>query len=154
MQTHKVRLLQSLGHNQPEQSGESCNQIARYIRLTELLCDILQLVDDKKLALNTAVELSYLPQEEQQLLLVQMEQLAAIPSLAQAVKLKKYCQEGNLTEPVMESILTEENAKPFQVTLKKDNLQQYFPTSYTPKQMEQVIIDLLKNWHSKNTDAQ
>ena len=123
-----------------DESGENYKQVQRYIRLTELLKELLQMADDKKLPFNTAVELSYLTEDEQRELLGMMEELSAVPSL------KKYSQEGKLGRDVMDAILTEEHSAPVQVTLKKEKLKQYFPNSYTPKQMEDVIISLLETW--------
>ena len=125
-----------------DESGENYKQVQRYIRLTELLKELLQMADDKKLPFNTAVGLSYLTEE----LLGMMEELSAVPSLEQAKRLKKYSQEGKLGRDVMDAILTEEHSAPVQVTLKKEKLKQYFPNSYTQKQMEDVIISLLETW--------
>ncbi len=129
-----------------QEMGESRKQVQRYIRLTELLPELLQMVDDKKLAFNPAVELSYLTQEEQGALLELINELSCVPSLEQAVRLKKYSQEGKLGRHVMDAILTEERSVPVQVILKKEKLKQYFPNSYTPKQMEDVIVSLLETW--------
>lgn len=133
-----------------DQSGESRNQIQRYIRLTELAPILLSMVDEKKLAFNTAVELSYLLIEEQQLLLEKIEELSVIPSMAQATKLKKYSGEGNLTDTVIDVILSEGSEKPVQVTLKANRLTQYFPKNYTTEEMEETIIKLLEEWKRKN----
>ena len=112
-----------------QEMGESRKQVQRYIRLTELLPELLQMVDDKKLAFNPAVELSYLTQEEQGALLELINELSCVPSLEQAVRLKKYSQEGKLGRHVMDAILTEERSVPVQVILKKEKLKQYFPNS-------------------------
>ena len=133
-----------------DESGENYKQVQRYIRLTELLAEILQMADDKKLPFNAAVELSYLTKEEQGQLLEFMGRLAVIPSLEQARRLKKYSQEGELNRDVMEAVLTEERAAPVQVTLKKERLRQYFPRSYTQAQMEEVIFSLLETWKKDN----
>ncbi|WP_251496563.1 ParB/RepB/Spo0J family partition protein [Otoolea muris] len=132
-----------------ENAGENYKQVQRFIRLTELLPRLLQMVDDKKLPFNPAVELSYLTREEQEMLLALMEKLAAVPSLEQAKRLKKYSREGKLGADVMDAILTEERPVPVQVTLKNDRLKKYFPQSYTQKQMEQVIFSLLEAWKTK-----
>lgn len=129
-----------------ENSNDSARNIHRFIRLTELLPDLLQMVDDKKLPFNPAVELSYLSQTEQEILLELMTKLAVIPSLEQAKRLKKYSQDGKLDENVMDAILTEERPKAVQVTLKSDKLKQYFPKTYTQMQMEEVIFSLLDTW--------
>lgn len=133
-----------------ENSNDSARNIHRYIRLTELLPDLLQQVDDKKLAFNPAVELSYLTQEQQNCLLEAMTRLEISPSLAQAGRLKKYSQDGKMDENVIDAILSEESVQPVKITLKNDRLKQYFPQSYTQKQVEEVIFDLLETWHKQN----
>lgn len=134
-----------------ENSNDSARNIHRFIRLTELLPELLQMVDDKKLPFNPAVELSYLTQEQQGELMEVMGELQAVPSLEQAKRLKKYSQEGKLDRNVMDAILTEERPTPVQVTLKNDRLKQYFPQTYTAKQMEEVIFSLLETWKTQNT---
>ena len=129
-----------------QETGESRKQVQRFIWLTFLLTELLQMVDDKKLPFNTAVELSYLTEEEQRILLELMKELDSVPSLEQAVRLKKYSQEGKLGRDVMDAILTEERPVPVQVTLKSEKLKQYFPASYTQKQMQEVIFSLLETW--------
>ena len=131
-------------------SGDSQPQIYRYIRLTYLIPEILNMVDEGKLALRPAVELSYLPENEQHTLLDAMMRENCILSQAQAVKMRKFSQEGKLTVAVIEGILTSEHAAPIQVTLKKDRLKQYFPPTYTAQQMEEVIISLLDTWRMQN----
>ncbi len=133
-----------------ENAGESYKQVQRFIRLTELHPRFLQMVDDKKVPFNPAVELSYLTLAEQEVLLGVMEELSAVPSLEQAKRLKKYSQEGKLGVDVMDAILTEERPVPAQVTLKNDRLKKYFPKSYTPKQMEEVIFSLLETWKTEH----
>lgn len=134
-----------------ENSNDSARNIHRFIRLTQLLPELLQMVDDKKLSFNPAVELSYLTQEQQGELMGIMGELQAMPSLEQAKRLKKYSQEGKLDRNVMDAILTEERPAPVQVTLKNDRLKQYFPQTYTAKQMEEVILSLLETWKIQNT---
>lgn len=134
-----------------ENSNDSARNIHRFIRLTELLPELLQMVDDKKLSFNPAVELSYLTREQQGELMGIMGELQAVPSLEQAKRLKKYSQEGKLDRNVMDAILTEERPAPVQVTLKNDRLKQYFPQTYTAKQMEEVIFSLLETWKTQNT---
>ena len=129
-----------------ENSNDSARNIHRFIRLTQLLPELLQMVDDKKLSFNPAVELSYLAREQQGELMGIMGELQAVPSLEQAKRLKKYSQEGKLDRNVMDAILTEERPAPVQVTLKNDRLKQYFPQTYTTKQMEEVIYMLLGQW--------
>lgn len=133
-----------------EQSGESHEQIRKYIRLTYLIPEILNIVDEGKLALRPAVELSYLPENEQHFLLDAMSRENCIPSQAQAVKMRKFSQDGKLTVAVIEGILSAERTAPIQVTLKKDRLKQYFPPSYTAQQMEEVILSLLDTWRMQN----
>ena len=134
-----------------ENSNDSARNIHRFIRLTQLLPELLQMVDDKKLSFNPAVELSYLTREQQGELMEIMGELQAVPSLEQAKRLKKYSQEGKLDRNVMAAILTEERPTPVQVTLKNDRLKQYFPQTYTAKQMEEVIFSLLETWKTQNT---
>lgn len=134
-----------------ENSNDSARNIHRFIRLTELLPELLQMVDDKKLSFNPAVELSYLTREQQGELMGIMGELQSVPSLEQAKRLKKYSQEGKLDRNVMDAILTEERPTPVQVTLKNDRLKQYFPQTYTTKQMEEVIFSLLETWKTQNT---
>lgn len=134
-----------------ENSNDSARNIHRFIRLTQLLPELLQMVDDKKLSFNPAVELSYLAREQQGELMGIMGELQAVPSLEQAKRLKKYSQEGELDRNVMDAILTEERPAPVQVTLKNDRLKQYFPQTYTTKQMEEVIFSLLETWKTQNT---
>ncbi len=129
-----------------QETGESRKQVQRFIRLTFLLTEVLQIVDDKKLPFNTAVELSYLTQKEQGILLELMKELAVVPSLEQGKRLKKYSQEGKLGRDVMDAILTEERPVSAQVTLKSEKLKKYFPASYTQKQMQDVIFSLLETW--------
>ncbi len=129
-----------------ENSNDSARNIHRFIRLTELLPELLQMVDDKKLPFNPAVELSYLTKEEQGQLLELMGKLSVMPSLEQAKRLKKYSQEGKLGRDVMDAILTEERPAAVNVTLKSERLKQYFPKSYTQAQMEEVIFSLLETW--------
>lgn len=131
-----------------EQVGESRNQIKRFIRLTELDSKLLTMVDNKKIAFNPAVELSFLKKEEQNTLLEVMEMEDTAPSISQAQRLKKYSQEGKLTETVIDAILTEEKGAADKVTLKGVKLKKYFPSSYTPAQIEKVIFELLDNWKS------
>ena len=133
-----------------EQIGESKNQIYRYIRLTHLIPEILSMVDEKKIAFNPAVELSFLKDEEQIDLLEAMDMEQATPSLSQAQRLKKFSNEGKLSLEVMSAIMSEEKKGDLdKVTLTGDKLKRYFPKSYTPKQMEETIIKLLEGWHKK-----
>lgn len=137
-----------------EQIGESRNQIQRYIRLTELSPELLQMVDEKKIAFNPAVELSYLKPEEQTVLLDEIAKQEATPSLSQAQRLKKYSQDGKLDTNVIDAIMTEEKQMVEKVTLQGDRLKKYFPKSYTPKQMEDTIFKLLEQWQHKRQHEQ
>ena len=138
-----------------QQIGESKNQIFRFIRLTELIPPLLDMVDERKIAFNPAVELSYLKPEEQVELLDAMDSEQATPSLSQAQRLKKFSQEGHLSIDVMRAIMSEEKKNELdRVTLTSDKLHKYFPKSYTPQQMEQVILKLLEGWHHRRQQAQ
>ena len=138
-----------------EQAGSSRNQVQRYIRLTELIPELLSMVDEKKIAFNPAVELSYLKSEEQLLLIDAMDTEQATPSLSQAQRLKKFSAEGNCTLEAMCAIMSEEKkGEPDKVTLTGDKIRKYFPKNYTPQQMEATIIKLLEGWHKKRTQDQ
>ena len=137
-----------------DQVGESRNQIQRFIRLTQLIPPLLDMVDEKKIAFNPAVELSYLKPQEQTELLDAMESEQATPSLSQAQRLKKFSQEGRLSLDVMRAIMSEEKKHDLdRVTIGRDKLQKYFPKSWTPAQMETQIIKLLESWHRKRQQA-
>ena len=138
-----------------QQAGESRNQVQRFIRLTELISELLDLVDERKLAFNPAVEVSYLKQDEQRMLLEAMDAEQTTPSLSQAQRLKKFSQEGRLTEEAMSAIMSEEKKSEMdKVTLRSDTLHKYFPKSYTPKQMEQTIIRLLDVWKQRQKNQE
>ena len=131
-------------------SNDSMTQVKRYIRLTELIPELLDMVDEKKIAFNPAVELSYLKKEEQQGFLEAMDYAQTTPSLSQAQRLKKFSQEGKCSLDAMCAILSEEKKnEQDRVTIKNDVLRKYFPKSYTPKQMEDTIIKLLEQWQKK-----
>ena len=133
-----------------EQVGQSKNQIQRYIRLTELIPELMDMVDEKKIALNPAYELSFLKKEEQVDLLDAMDSEQATPSLSQAQRLKKYSQEGYLTLDMMRVIMGEEKKSDLdKVTFTSDTLRKYFPKSYTPQRMQETIIKLLEAWQKK-----
>jgi len=133
-----------------EQVGQSKNQIFRYIRLTELISELMDMVDEKKIALNPAYELSFLKKEEQVDLLDAMDSEQATPSLSQAQRLKKYSQEGHLTLDMMRVIMGEEKKSDLdRVTFTSDTLRKYFPKSYTPQRMQETIIKLLEAWQKK-----
>ena len=138
-----------------ESAGISKDQVRRYIRLTELIPELLSMVDEKKIAFNPAVELSYLKSEEQLLLIDAMDTEQATPSLSQAQRLKKFSAEGNCTLEAMCAIMSEEKkGEPDRVTLTGDKIKKYFPKNYTPQQMEATIIKLLEGWHKKRTQDQ
>ena len=138
-----------------QQAGESRNQVQRFIRLTELISELLDMVDERKLAFNPAVEVSYLKRDEQRMLLEAMDAEQTTPSLSQAQRLKKFSQEGRLTEEAMSAIMSEEKKSDMdKVTLRSDTLRRYFPKSYTPKQMEQTIIRLLDVWKQRQKNQE
>ena len=133
-----------------EPVGQSKNQIFRYIRLTELIPELLDMVDEKKIAFNPAYELSFLKKEEQVDLLDAMDSEQATPSLSQAQRLKKYSQEGHLTLDMMRVIMGEEKKSDLdKITFTSDTLRKYFPRSYTPQRMQETIIKLLEQWQRK-----
>ena len=133
-----------------EQVGSSRNQIQRFIRLTYLIPPLLDMVDEHKVAFNPAVELSYLTSEEQAALLDAMDSEQSTPSLSQAQRLKKFSQEGRLSEDIMRAILSEEKKPEVgKITLSGDKLRRYFPKSFTPHQMEQTIFRLLEQWQRR-----
>ena len=138
-------------------AGDSGRQVQRYIRLTELIPPILDMVDgtaERKIAFNPAVELSYLTLSEQTMLLNAMEAQEATPSLSQAQRLKKFSQQGKLSEDVMMAIMSEEKKEVDRITLTTTTLSKYFPKSYTPKKMEETIIKLLEQWQRKRQREQ
>lgn len=133
-----------------EQVGESKDTIRRYIRLTELIPEILEMVDNKKIAMRPAVELSYLPKEEQEILYDTMESEDCTPSHAQAIKIRKFSEEGRLNEDVLLSIMSEE--KPNQVEqwkIPKNRLKKYFPSGTTQQKMEETIIKALELYRKR-----
>ncbi|WP_419503046.1 ParB/RepB/Spo0J family partition protein [Candidatus Allofournierella excrementavium] len=133
-----------------ENSPDSKSQIKRFIRLTELIPELLDMVDEKKIAFNPAYELSFLKKEEQTQLLDAMDSEQATPSLSQAQRLKKYSQEGHLTLDMMRVIMGEEKKSDLdKITFTSDTLRKYFPRSYTPARMQETIIKLLEAWQRK-----
>ena len=146
MQVAQKLSVQKVG----DDAGVSKDQVRRFIRLTELISELLDMVDERKLAFNPAVEVSYLKRDEQRMLLEAMDAEQTTPSLSQAQRLKKFSQEGRLTEEAMSAIMGEEKKSDMdKVTLRSDTLRRYFPKSYTPKQMEQTIIKLLNVWQKQ-----
>lgn len=133
-----------------KESGESGRQVQRFIRLTNLVPELLDMVDEKKIAFNPAYELSFLKKEEQVDLLDAMDSEQATPSLSQAQRLKKYSQEGHLTLDMMRVIMGEEKKSDLdKITFTSDTLRKYFPRSYTPQRMQETIIKLLEQWQRK-----
>ena len=133
-----------------QDADESARQIQRYIRLTELIPELLQMVDEKKIAFNPAVELSYLSKEEQRPLYETMLQEERTPSLSQAQRMKKLSQESGLDERTMERILAEDKPNQReQIRLPASRIDRFFPKGYTPKQKEDTIIKLLADWQRK-----
>ena len=132
-----------------EESPDSKSQIKRYIRLTELIPPLLDMVDERRIAFNPAYELSFLTKDEQAMLLDAMDSEQATPSLSQAQRLKQFSQRGELDAAVMRAIMSEEKKEVERVTLKGDTLRKYFPASYTPKRMEETIIRLLEQWQKQ-----
>lgn len=138
-----------------EQVGQSKTQVQKYIRLTELIPELLDMVDEKKMAFNPAYELSFLKPEEQGQLIVVMDEEQATPSLSQAQRLKKFSAEGKLGYDAMSAIMSEEKKGDLdKVTLGADTLRKYFPKSYTPLKMQETIIKLLEQWQRKRQQQQ
>ena len=151
MQVAQKLSVQKVG----DDAGVSKDQVRRFIRLTELISELLDMVDERKLAFNPTVEVSYLKRDEQRMLLEAMDAEQTTPSLSQAQRLKKFSQEGRLTEEAMSAIMSEEKKSDMdKVTLRSDTLRRYFPKSYTPKQMEQTIIKLLDVWQKQRQKNQ
>lgn len=133
-----------------EQAGSSRNQVQRFIRLTELIPELMDKVDSKEVAMNPAVELSFLKKDEQRMFLEAMDYAQATPSLSQAQRLKKLSQEGACTQDAMFRIMSEEKKDELdRLTIRSDVLRKYFPKSYTPQQMQNTIIKLLEQWQKK-----
>ena len=142
----KLQALDIVG----KQAGDSRNQVHRFIRLTSLIPELLDMVDNKKIAFNPAVELSYLKQEEQTQLLDAMDSEQATPSLSQAQRLKRFSQEGKLSIDVMRAIMSEEKKSDLDnITIPMDSIRKFFPKSYTPKQIQDTIMKLVESWYKK-----
>ena len=137
-----------------DQTGESRNQISRYIRLTSLVPDLLNRVDNKTIAFNAAVEVSYLTEPEQKMLCDAIEREECTPNLKQARRLKQFSQDGKLDENVIDAIMTEEKPIEDKLVLKGDVLAKYFPKTYTPSQKQKVIVKLLEDWHKRQLRQQ
>ena len=133
-----------------EDAGEGYKTVQRFIRLTNLIPELLDMVDEKKIAFNPAVELSYLDEAQQRDFLEAMSDTQNAPSLSQAQRLKKLAQEGHFSYDVAFAVMGEEKKDELdKVVIKNDTLRKYFPRSYTPKQMEDTIIKLLEQWQRK-----
>ena len=142
----KLQALDIVG----QEAGDSRNQVHRFIRLTNLIPELLDMVDEKKIAFNPAVELSYLDEAQQRDFLEAMNDTQNAPSLSQAQRLKKLAQEGHFSYDVAFAVMGEEKKDELdKVVIKNDTLRKYFPRSYTPKQMEDTIIKLLEQWQRK-----
>ena len=138
-----------------DEAGISKDQVRRYVRLTELSPELQKMVDDKKIAMPPAVEISYLKPEEQALLVETMESEQATPSLSQAQRMKRMSQEGKLDEDTMLSVMSEQKKPEVErIVFTGDTLRKYFPRSYTPKKMEETIINLLEGWMKKRQRSQ
>lgn len=138
-----------------EELGESRNQIQRYIRLTNLIPELLDMVDQKQISFNPAVELSYLAPEEQEIFMQAMDEVQAAPSLSQAQRLKKLAQEGDFTMDSAREIMNEVKKGDLErVTFRNEQLRKYFPRSYTAQQMQDTIIKLLDQWQKKKARDQ
>ena len=136
-------------------AGDSRNQVHRYIRLTNLIPELLELVDQKKISFNPAVELSYLTDSEQRDFFEAMQDTQNAPSLSQAQRIKKLSQAGKCSYDAIFDIMGEEKkAEVDRVTIKNDVLRKYFPKSYTPRQMEETILKLLEQWQKKRQRSQ
>ena len=142
----KLQALDIVG----QEAGESRNQIQRFIRLTNLIPELLDMVDEKKISFNPAVELSYLDEAQQRDFLQAMDETQNAPSLSQAQRMKKLTQEGKFTYEAAFAIMGEAKKDELdKVVIKNDTLKKYFPRSYTPRQMEDVIIKLLEQWQRR-----
>lgn len=137
-----------------EQTGDSKNQIFRYIRLTNLEPHLMEMVDNKTIAFNSAVEVSYLPETEQAKLYEVLEKNECSPSLSQSQRLKKYSQEGRLDENVIDAIMSEEKPLESKLVLKGDKINRFFSPSTTPVEKERIIMKLLEDWHKKQQRGQ
>lgn len=137
-----------------QEVNESARTIQRYIRLTNLVPDLLDRVDNKTMAFNAAVEVSYLTEPEQLMLCDAIECEECTPNLSQAKRLKQYSQDGKLDENVMDAIMTEEKPIEDKLVLKGDVLAKYFPRTYTPSQKQKIIVKLLEDWHKRQLRQQ
>ena len=138
-----------------QEAGDNARNIQRYIRLTHLIPELLELVDQKKISFNPAVELSYLTVDEQRDFLQAMEDSKHSPSLSQAQQIKKLSRAGGCSyDAILDVITSDKKAQLDRLTLKNETIQRYFPKSYTPRQMEETILKLLEQWHRKRQRSQ
>lgn len=135
-------------------AGVNRMEVTRYVRLTYLVPDLLDRVDNKTMAFNAAVEVSYLTEPEQKMLCDAIEREECTPNLSQAKRLKQYSQDGKLDENVMDAIMTEEKPIEEKLVLKGDVLAKYFPRTYTPSQKQKIIVKLLEDWHKRQLRQQ
>ena len=146
----KLQALDIVG----QEAGDSRNQVHRFIRLTNLIPELLDMVDEKKVSFNPAVELSYLSPEQQQEMIKAMDDTQNAPSVSQAKRIKELAQKGEFTSEAVVAIMGEEKKSELDtVTIKNETLRKYFPRSYTPRQMEQKIIQLLEAWQQQRQQA-
>ena len=146
----KLQALDIVG----QEAGDSRNQVHRFIRLTSLIPELLDMVDEKKIAFNPAVELSYLDESQQRDFLEAMDASQNAPSLSQAIRIKKLAQQGEFDYDAVYNIMNEEKKSELDtVTIKNETLRKYFPRNYTPRQMESIIIKLLDQWQLKKQQA-
>ena len=142
----KLQTLDLIGEN----AGDSRNQVHRFIRLTHLIPPLLQMVDEKKIKFNPAVELSYLTHDEQEQIISSLEQAQTSPSLSQAQRLKKFSQEGKLNREAMDDIFAEVKKPPLdQSFLHNPKIRKYFPKSYSDEKVAEVILRLIESWHKQ-----
>ena len=147
----KLRSNEKLG----AENNQSCETVRRFIRLTNLIPELLDMVDNKTVSFNPAVELSYLSPEQQQEVIRAMDDTQNFPSVSQAKRIKKLAQDGTFTTETVVAIMGEEKKSELDtVTIKNDTLRKYFPRNYTPKQMEDTIIKLLKQWQKKRQHSE
>lgn len=141
-------------HEIGKAAGDSQSQVKRYIRLTELIDPLLDLVDQKKIPLNAAVELSYLGTKAQSDVVKSIEKNETIPSIEQSAKIRKFSKDGKVNKDVIDSIMQEQKPVKIKITLKEDKLSKYFPKSYTSKQIEDTIMKLIENWARKRREPE
>lgn len=137
-----------------QDAGVNRMQVTRYIRLTELIDPLLDMVDEKKLPLNAAVELSYLGTKAQADVVEAIEKHETVPSIEQSAKIRRFCKDGKVNPDVIDSIMQEEKPEKLKVVLKEDRLREYFPKSYSQKQIEETIMKLIKQWARRRSEPE